>query len=285
MQQLAESIKSEIVLWERKIKERISGKRKKFCHLQKKIDFEKQTWHSHLTSQPIIKPTGQEDIFNNKIHNINLVIDRINFLEIRPGEIFSFWHLVGRPIAKRGFKPASIFINNKVEKQTGGGICQISTALYSAALHFGLEVIERHTHSIDAYSKGRYFKLGQDATASFPRQDLQFRNNFADSVFLFCQIKNQRMEVRLYSKENFCQTKVESKILKVIPFEVEIIKNEKITEREDENQNKVIQTGSEGKIVETFREIKLKNGNSMKELVSKDYYKPMSQIENNTLLE
>jgi vancomycin resistance protein YoaR len=221
-------------------------------------------------SQPIIKPSGQEDIFHNKIHNIKIVMDLINQIEMNQGEIFSFWRLIGNPTTKKGFKEASIFLNNKVTRDVGGGLCQISTAIYGAALHSGCEILERSSHSIDAYGEGRYFPLGQDATISYPRTDLQFQNPFHFPIVLHSLIEDNLMKVRLFLEEKNFEVSVNSQIKKIIPREtIEISSGSGI--------KKVIDEGSDGKIVETLRIVRYDNG-AEKEYKTVDFYKPMPKI-------
>lgn len=255
-------------------KEMLSGKSGKFAK-HRIFDKDKiKGWHYTEISQPLIKPPGQEDIFNNKVHNINLVIEKINLLEIKPGEIFSFWRLVGFPTAQKGFKSASVFLCNKVEREIGGGLCQVSTAIYGAALHSGCEIVERYSHSIDAYDAGRYFPLGQDATITFPHMDLQFRNIFDSAIVLECFFEGNSMKARIYSPRKFCNVKIESKLIGTSSRKVEYVKSEDEAEKEEI----VIQEGSDGKIVEIRRVVEFPNGIKSNHLVYVDTYKQVPKI-------
>jgi len=125
---------------------------------------------------PILNPAFQAHVYDNKMHNLDLVRSRLDGVTLHPGELFSFWRLVGPPDAAHGFKVASNFIGGRVGFAEGGGICQLTSALYNAALLAGLEILERHAHSIDAYGANRYVPLGRDATVVYGYKDLQFRN-------------------------------------------------------------------------------------------------------------
>jgi vancomycin resistance protein VanW len=97
-------------------------------------------------------------------------------LILGPGEIFSFWHLVGPPEEKNGYKEGATFIKQRVSASVGGGLCQLSGLIHNLALLSGCRILERHNHSIDAYGNERYVPLGRDATVAHPQLDLCFRN-------------------------------------------------------------------------------------------------------------
>jgi len=136
---------------------------------------------------PILNPEFQRHVYANKMHNLALVQSRLEGVTLRPGELFSFWRLVGPPTIAHGFEVASNFIRGKVTFAEGGGICQLTSALYNAALLAGLDILERHAHSIDAYGAKRYVPLGRDATVVYGYKDLQFRN--ATTVPMTLQIR------------------------------------------------------------------------------------------------
>lgn len=120
----------------------------------------------------------------NKIHNLSLAIARINNILIQPGEIFSFWHLAGKPSQKNGYQKSRSIINGEMEAALGGGLCQLSGLIYFLALRAGLQVIERHAHSIDIYKEEeRFTPLGSDATVAYGYKDLRFLNQ---TVFPVC---------------------------------------------------------------------------------------------------
>jgi vancomycin resistance protein VanW len=148
---------------------------------------------------PILDPEFQRHVYDNKMHNLELVRSRLDGVTIRPGELFSFWRLVGRPDEAHGFKVASNFIGGRLAFAVGGGICQLTGALYNAALLAGLDILERHAHSIDAYGPSRYVPLGRDATVAYGYKDLQFRNATGVPMTLRIHIGSQRVEAAFYA--------------------------------------------------------------------------------------
>ncbi len=110
---------------------------------------------------------------SNRTNNIILACSQINGTLVKPGDVFSFNQVVGPRIAEKGYLPASIFVGRQVVPGTGGGICQISSTLYNSALTAGLEIVERHPHTMPV----NYVASGHDATVLWNSADFKFRNN------------------------------------------------------------------------------------------------------------
>ena len=117
------------------------------------------------------------DFNKNRVNNIDIAADEIHGIIIKPGEEFSFNDALGQRSAEKGYKNAPIIIKtaegSKKSIGIGGGICQVSTTLYNAALNAGLQIIEKHSHS----KKVPYAPEGKDATVSYGEKDLKIKNN------------------------------------------------------------------------------------------------------------
>ena len=115
----------------------------------------------------------------NRIFNIERAIVKINGVIVKKGEIFSFNDTVGPMGEEQGFKEAIGFDNNgKKIKMFGGGMCQISSTIYNAALVANLEIVERHPHSRRVY----YVPKDKDATVYYNTLDLRFKNNTDNDI-------------------------------------------------------------------------------------------------------
>lgn len=138
---------------------------------------------SHQT--PLIRNLSNTDMWlqYNKITNIGIAIRSLDGLLIRPGQVFSFWRLVGMPARARGYLPGMVLCRGRVVPGTGGGLCQLSNLLYWIALHSPLTVTERWRHGYDVFPDAdRRQPFGSGATCSYPALDLQFRND-TDNTF------------------------------------------------------------------------------------------------------
>ena len=82
-----------------------------------------------------------------KVHNLRLAVKKLDGLEISGGEVFSFWKNVGQASRLKGFVVGRELREGCIIPNVGGGLCQISNALYDAALKANFEIVERHAHS------------------------------------------------------------------------------------------------------------------------------------------
>jgi len=120
----------------------------------------------------------------NRIFNIRLAASRVNGALIAPGETFSFTKTIGDITALTGYKQAYVIQNGKTVLGDGGGVCQVSTTLFRAALNAGLPIVERHPH---AYRVGYYEEdsaPGVDAATYYPDVDLKFKNDTGHSILI-----------------------------------------------------------------------------------------------------
>lgn len=108
-----------------------------------------------------------------RANNVRIAASRVNGTELLPGEEFSYDKTIKPRTAANGYMAAPVYVGNKVESGMGGGICQVSSTLYSALLYANLEILERHNHSLPV----GYIPLGMDATIAEGLLDLKFRNN------------------------------------------------------------------------------------------------------------
>lgn len=105
--------------------------------------------------------------------NLRLACEAINGLILYPGEVFSFNSALGERTAARGYKLGPSFSGEKTVMTYGGGICQVSSALYCSTLMAELETLVRKN---DVFAAS-YAPLGMDATVSWGSVDFRFRNS------------------------------------------------------------------------------------------------------------
>ncbi|MGI9244957.1 MAG: VanW family protein [Verrucomicrobiales bacterium] len=108
-----------------------------------------------------------------KVQNLRIAAQHLNGLTIPAGQVFSFWRHVPRPTRRRGFVAGRELREGCVIPNVGGGLCQLSNALYDAALKAGLEIVERHGHS--RILPGSMASDGRDATIFWNYVDLRFQ--------------------------------------------------------------------------------------------------------------
>lgn len=131
-----------------------------------------------------------------KIHNLAVAARYLNGLRIPAGEVFSFWRHVPRPTRRSGFKEGRELREGCIIPSVGGGLCQLSNALYSAALDAGCEIIERHAHT--HVVPGSATAAGRDATVFWNYVDLRFRPRF--DLWLEVALSGNELIVRLWGR-------------------------------------------------------------------------------------
>lgn len=105
--------------------------------------------------------------------NISLAAKSCNGIVLLPGETFSYNDVLGERTAARGYKAAGAYADGELVEQLGGGICQVSSTLFSAVLHTDLEIVTRFNHSMPV----SYLPMGMDATVSWGGPEFKFKNN------------------------------------------------------------------------------------------------------------
>jgi len=139
------------------------------------------------TGQSIFKGSSQ-----GRTHNIEVASEKLNGALIKPGQTFSMYQTVGDIEKDTGFVDSAIIKNGRTISGVGGGVCQLSTTLFRAALNAGFPVIERDPHSY----RVKYYELdsgpGFDAAIYFPNQDFKFTNNTENNALIQIKIDKEK---------------------------------------------------------------------------------------------
>ena len=139
-----------------------------------------------------------------RVHNLTLATSRFNGILVPKDGVVSFNDIVGDISSTTGYKPAYIIKGGKTVLGDGGGVCQVSTTLFRAALQAGLPIIERTAH---AYRVGYYendSKPGFDATVYGPTVDLKIKNNTPGYLLIQTEVDHGTGNVyfRFYGKKD-----------------------------------------------------------------------------------
>jgi len=115
----------------------------------------------------------EQRLQEGKVRNLAVAARFLDGLRIPAGTVFSFWRHVPRPTFKAGFAEGRELREGCIVPSLGGGLCQLSNALYAAALDAGCDIVERHAHS--RVVPGSAAAAGRDATVFWNYVDLRFR--------------------------------------------------------------------------------------------------------------
>lgn len=134
---------------------------------------------------------------NNRTHNIITACNNLNNYIIMADQTFSFNHVLGPFNENQGYVESTGFDSNgKVIKIIGGGICQVSSTLYNAALMADLEIIERHAHSAPV----DYVPQGKDATVCYSNVDFKFKNTTNKNIIIKSICNGNNVKIELYEE-------------------------------------------------------------------------------------
>jgi vancomycin resistance protein YoaR len=131
----------------------------------------------------------------NRIFNIKVAISRFDGTLIKPGEEFSFVKVLGEVDGEHGYLPELVIKKDKTEPEFGGGICQVSTTAFRAAINSGLKITARKNH---AYPVQYYNPQGMDATVYIPRPDLRFINNTSAHILIQTKIEGTELIFKFF---------------------------------------------------------------------------------------
>jgi len=128
-----------------------------------------------------------------KVHNLRVAAAAIDGIVLEPGETFSFWLAAGRPSPANGYVTGREMRGGCLVPSVGGGICQLTNALSRAAHAAGMEIVERHSHTI--HPPGFFIDDATDATVFWNYVDLRFRS--AIRIRIGAQLTESTLVVRL----------------------------------------------------------------------------------------
>ncbi len=203
--------------------------------------------------------------------NIQLGAAMIDGTVLAPGDVFSFNDVVGPRTSERGFLEADIIFNAELVPGIGGGICQVSTTLYNAALLSDLDILSRANHSLPI----SYVPLGRDATVAYGAIDLRIGNNTEHHVLLNARVHKDTITFRIFGdREEDTTVDVQTEVLERI--EPGVI--EQVNPESAPGTRTTVQEGTPGYRVAVWRVVKSGGAEIRRELISRDRYKPQPAI-------
>ena len=204
--------------------------------------------------------------------NLRIATSKIDGTVLMPGQQFSFNGVVGERTVQEGYKNAAIFAGDSVVDGLAGGICQVSSTLYNAALLSNLQIDERYNHSF----KTSYLEVGRDATVVYGVKDLKFTNNRSYPIKIEGSSENGVVNFAIYGIEEDTEYKINiiPVITSTIPYTVQTITDNTLAP----GSQRVDQAGSSGYRVTTYKETVLNGAVISKEQISNDIYKAMNRI-------
>lgn len=136
----------------------------------------------------------------NRIKNIRHATQKLDGLLIKPGEQISLISKLGPLTLADGYLPEMVIAGDEIKPEIAGGLCQIGTTVFRAAMNAGLQIDERRNHSlvVSYYNDPSNGNPGTDATLYEPVLDLKFTNTTAHHILLTAEF-NESGEELLYT--------------------------------------------------------------------------------------
>jgi len=215
---------------------------------------------------------------NDRKHNIKNALLSLNKVELKPNETFSFNKIVGKRTESNGYRNAKIIVNNEFVEGIGGGVCQVSSTLYNAALLAGLEIVEANKHS----KQVSYVKYGFDAMVNFGSSDLKFKNNTNNIITIITNFSNNKIRVRIFGKSlNGTSYKLTNKISDIVEPSEDVV-----IDHNNQYSDKVmfddeffyLKTANKGMTVASYRETYFNNELISSQLLRQDKYKVQNAV-------
>lgn len=198
-------------------------------------------------------------------HNIEATAQTIHNRLLAPGEIFDFAEVVKTTAEQDGYREAPVIVNGRLAPGIGGGICQVSTTLYNAALLTGMSIVERKNHSIPV----GYIPIGRDATYSTDYINFRFQNHHASHLLIRTKLQGQRLTISFFGDmDPSVSYQLQTESIEKIAPPVHYVNRPHLRP----GQQQVLKQGKSGYKVTTVRLVH-QNGKLIdKELISEDVY-------------
>ncbi|MFB9329858.1 VanW family protein [Paenibacillus aurantiacus] len=206
-----------------------------------------------------------------RAHNVKSTAKSLQDWDLAPGEMFDYLTVIQATRESYGFKEAPVILNGELVPGIGGGICQVSSTLYNAALLAGFHMTERRNHSLPV----SYLPMGRDATFAEGAIGFRFKNTTGKHLLIRTETAGGKLTVKLFgTMPNNVVYKLESKTVEEIEPGIKEVPSATV----QPGSRLLMSPGKTGYIVETYR-TKLVNGKAVAiERISRDKYKAQPAI-------
>jgi len=206
-----------------------------------------------------------------RLKNIQRASSLINKTLVLPGEVFTFNGTASPYRKENGYEPVPILEDDQIPDGMGGGITQVASTLYAAAIKCGLPVVERH----NSRRPVGFLPPGYDAFVRDGDLDLRFVNRTDKAIYIHTELTGNHLRVAIFGAQSVKrEVTIETQKLESFPPETIV--------RKDSNMpfgsEKILRIGDKGLRVKVFAVSKGTDGKLIRKQVSDDFYKPLHNI-------
>jgi vancomycin resistance protein YoaR len=207
----------------------------------------------------------------NQIENMRCASMALDGVTLAPGAVFSFARALGPVSAATGYRPALAIRDGEATREDGGGICQVSSTLYNAALRANLGIVERQRHLWPVHS----VPPGLDAAFASGHIDLKLRNTLDQPVRIRATVCGSRLTFAVVGQRPLAErVRVERHVKAVIPPEQVV----QATDRLRRGERRIVERGRPGFEVEAWRIVTEGGRELTRERLSADRYAPVHRV-------
>lgn len=193
----------------------------------------------------------------NRTENIKVATKASSGVLLKPGQEYSFNTIVGKRNKANGYKSAPVIVDGEMEDDLGGGVCQVSSTLYNAALKSGMEIVNVKNHSIPS----SYVGMGRDATVTDGGIDFVFKNPYKHDVYVQNYVTGGSVVCQIFGKKADEQNiEIYTKTISVSQATPQKVEKSDLPAGKEE----VDKPSRNGYVIETYRIYKDKNGKQIK---------------------
>ncbi len=210
--------------------------------------------------------TGMGGSSRNRISNVALACRAIDGTVLLPGDVFSYNDIVGPRVASAGFKEAPVIVKGELQPGIGGGICQVSSTLFNAALLADLQIVRRSHHAFPVH----YVPAGRDATVVDGLIDFRFRNNLKHPVAIDAKVSGGSVYFHIYGHPaDKREVELERGRISVIPAAISTVSDPRLPK----GRRVVEKRAKSGQRVTLYRIVKQDGKELRRETVSRSAYR------------
>lgn len=210
-----------------------------------------------------------------RVENLRVATGYVNGTILMPGDEFSYNNTIGETTPERGYKEANTYVGSKIVPGYGGGVCQVSSTLYTAVMQANIRSTERRNHSMTV----GYASPGLDATVAAGYIDYKFVNTYDFPVYIQGYLSGNRVVFNIYGNKEAMGGKTYEMVNEIV--ETYNYKTEEVQDPTlEEGKRVVTSSGANGCKAKGYL-ITYENGVQVnKELISTDVYSTRNQVVN-----
>ena len=245
------------------------------------VSVDLQDYSPSITSADLNKITGVMSSYSStfgasdtgRVENLRISTGYINGTLLMPGEEFSYNNTIGPTTPERGYKEANTYVGSKIVPDYGGGVCQVSSALYRAVIQANIRSTERRNHSMTV----SYAKPGLDATVAAGYIDYKFVNTYDFPIYIQGYLSGNQVVFNVWGNKEAMGGRTYELVNEIL--ETYIDGTEEVQDSNlPEGTRVVTSSGANGYKASGYL-ITYENGVQVnKELISTDVYSTRSQV-------